>query len=65
MKLVRMWYENTDEGKDYLTFNGYKPICRLSKSLWLVTQIGNKVDNIVFVKSNDFKSKTKKKEDAF
>ena len=52
-----MWYENTDEGKDYLTFNGYKPICRLSKSLWLVTQIGNKVGNIVFVKSNDFKSK--------
>lgn len=36
MKIVKTWCENTEEGKDYLEYNGYQPIRRLTKDLWLV-----------------------------
>ena len=35
--IVKTWCENTKEGMDYLTFNGYKPICRIWKNYWLDT----------------------------
>lgn len=50
MKLVRTWCEDTKEGMGYLAFNGYLPICRLSKSLWLVGRIGNKLDDVEIVR---------------
>lgn len=33
MNLVKTWCENTTEGKTYLEYNGYAPICRISSSL--------------------------------
>lgn len=50
MKLVRTWCENTKEGMEYLAFNGYSPVCRLSKSLWLVRKIGNKLDDVEIIR---------------
>lgn len=49
MKVVRTWCENTKEGMEYLAFNGYKPICRLSKNLWLVSKIGNELDDVKII----------------
>lgn len=49
MKLIRTWCENTKEGREYLKFNGYSLVCRLSKSLWLVAKIGNKLDDVKIV----------------
>lgn len=49
MKLIRTWCEDTKEGMEYLAFNGYSPIFRLSKSLWLVAKIGNKLDDVKIV----------------
>ena len=49
MKLIRTWCENTKEGMEYLAFNGYSSICRLSNSLWLVAKIGNKLDDVTIV----------------
>lgn len=46
MNLVKTWCENTTEGKTYLEYNGYAPICRISSSLWLVGKIGNKLDDV-------------------
>ena len=46
---IRDRCENTKEGTEYLAFNGYKPICRLSKNLWLVLKIGNKLDDVKIV----------------
>ena len=46
MKIVKTWCENTEEGKDYLEYNGYQPIRRLTKDLWLVKKIGNKLDDV-------------------
>ena len=46
MKIVKTWCENTKEGKDYLKYNGYQPIYRLTKDLWLVKRIGNKLDDV-------------------
>ena len=33
-------------GTEYLDFNGYKPILRLTKKLWLVGRIGNSLDDV-------------------
>ena len=49
MKLIRTWCEDTKEGMEYLAFNGYSPIFRLSKSLWLVAKIGNKLDDVKII----------------
>nr|DAU92173.1 MAG TPA: hypothetical protein [Bacteriophage sp.] len=49
MKLIRTWCEDTKEGMEYLAFNGYSPIRRLSNSLWLVAKIGNKLDDVKIV----------------
>ena len=46
MKIVKTWCENTKEGKDYLEYNGYQPICRLTKDLWLVKRVGNKLNDV-------------------
>lgn len=46
MNIVKTWCENTKEGMDYLKFNGYEPVKRLSKSIWLVRKIGNKLDDV-------------------
>lgn len=46
MKIVKTWCENTEEGKNYLEYNGYQPICRLTKDLWLVKRVGNKLDDV-------------------
>lgn len=46
MKIVKMWCENTKEGTEYLAFNGYKPILRFTKKLWLVGRIGNSLDDV-------------------
>lgn len=47
MKIVKTWCENTKEGLSYLEYNGYKPICRISKTLWIVCCVGNKLDDVV------------------
>lgn len=49
MKIVKMWCENTKEGIEYLQFNRYKPICRISTHLWLVSQIGNMLDDVTYL----------------
>lgn len=49
MKIVKTWCENTEEGKDYLGYNGYQPIRRLTKDLWLVKKIGNKLDDVEII----------------
>ena len=49
MEIVKTWCENTKEGMDYLEFNGYKPIKRLTKKLWLVATIGNKLDDVIIL----------------
>jgi len=49
MNIVTTWCENTTEGKQYLKFNGYGPICRLSKKLWLVKRIGNQLTDVKIV----------------
>lgn len=46
MKLIKTWCENTKEGFDYLNYNGYKSICRITAKLWLVGTIGNKLDDV-------------------
>ena len=46
MKIVKTWCENTKEGTEYLAFNWYKPIIRLTKKLWLVGRIGNSLDDV-------------------
>lgn len=46
MVIVKTWCENTKEGMDYLKFNGYQPICRLTKKLWMVGRIGNPMTDI-------------------
>lgn len=50
MKVIKMWCENTKEGMEYLAFNGYKPICRLSKNLWLVSKIGDELDDVKIIR---------------
>lgn len=49
MRIVKTWCENTREGMDYLKYNGYKPILRLTKTLWLVMRIGNKTCDITII----------------
>lgn len=49
MILLKLWCENTMEGKEYLTFNGYSPICRISKKIWLVKRIGKKLDDVKII----------------
>lgn len=49
MNLVKTWCENTKEGMEYLAFNGYSPICRVTKTLWLTRKIGNKLDDVKIV----------------
>ena len=49
MKLIRTWCEDTKEGMEYLAFNGYSPIRRLSNSLWLAVKNGNKLDDVKIV----------------
>ena len=49
MKIIKTWCENTKEGMEYLRFNGYKPICRLSKNLWLCRTIGAILDDITII----------------
>lgn len=44
MKIIKTWCENTEEGKDYLEYNGYQPICRLTKDLWLVKRVVTQSD---------------------
>lgn len=41
MKIVKTWCENTEEGKDYLEYNGYQPIRRLTN--------GNKLDDVEII----------------
>jgi hypothetical protein len=40
MRIVKTWCENTKEGEKYLSYNGYAPIIRIGKDLWLVKTIG-------------------------
>ena len=49
MKIIKTWCENTKEGFEYLQFNGYKPICRLSKAFWLVGKIGNSLSDVEII----------------
>lgn len=49
MRIIKTWCESTKEGIDYLEFNKYNPICRLSDRLWLVRTIGNKLDDVKVV----------------
>ena len=49
MRIVKTWCESTQEGIGYLDYNGYNPICRLTKTLWLVKQVGNKMCDIKVV----------------
>lgn len=49
MRVVKTWCESTKEGMKYLEYNGYKPICRLTKKLWLVRQIGNTLDDVTVI----------------
>ncbi len=49
MKIIKTWCENTDEGRNYLAYNGYEPICRLTNKLWLVKRIGNKMTDITVI----------------
>ena len=49
MRIIKTWCENAKEGRGYLKYNGYKPICRLTKNLWLVKRIGNKMNDIKIV----------------
>lgn len=49
MRIVKTWCENKQEGMSYLDYNGYKPICRLTKTLWLVKKIGNKLDDVTVI----------------
>lgn len=46
MRIVKTWCENTKEGMDYLSYNNYKPICRLTKTMWLTKQIGNNLSDV-------------------
>ena len=48
--LVKMWCENTKEGMEYLSFNGYKPVCRIGKKLWVVKSIGNPLDDVKIIR---------------
>ena len=49
MRVIKTWCENTKEGMDYLNYNGYKPICRLTKNLWLVRKIGNILTDVTVI----------------
>lgn len=49
MRIVKTWCKNTKEGIDYLCFNGYKPICRISRKLWLVRCIGEPLKDVKIV----------------
>ena len=48
--LVKMWCENTKEGMEYLSFNGYKPVCRIGKKLLVVKSIGNPLDDVKIIR---------------
>lgn len=49
MKIVKTWCESTKEGFEYLAFNGYKPIARISKSFWIVRKVGNLLDDVTIL----------------
>lgn len=49
MRIIETWCESTKEGFAYLDFNGYKPICRLTKRYWLVSKIGNTLNDVKVV----------------
>ena len=49
MRIIKTWCESTEEGRGYLNYNGYKPICRLTKTLWLVKKISNKMCDIKII----------------
>ena len=46
MRIVKTWCENTEEGMKYLELNGYEPISRMTRNLWLVKKIGNKLRDV-------------------
>lgn len=46
MRIIKTWCEDTNEGRNYLEYNGYKPICRLTKTIWLVGCIGNNLSDV-------------------
>ena len=48
--IVKTWCENTKEGMNYLSFNGYKPIYRIGKNYWLVKCLGNKLDDVKVIR---------------
>lgn len=48
---VRTWCESTQEGEDYLRFNGYGMVRRIGTSgLYKTTQIGNKLRDVEIIK---------------
>lgn len=49
MRLVKTWCENTKEGMEYLEFNRYCPVCRVTRQLWLVKKIGNKLADVKII----------------
>ena len=49
MHIVKTWCENTKEGMEYLKFNGYKPVTRLTKDLWLVRNIDSTLDDVTII----------------
>ena len=42
-------YTHLDVYKRQLEYNGYQPIRRLTKDLWLVKKIGNKLDDVEII----------------
>lgn len=50
MAILKMRSENTKEGKEYLEYNGYGNVKRISKNLWFVSKIGNKLDDVKIIK---------------
>lgn len=49
MHIIKTWCENTKEGMEYLKFNGYKPLKRLTKKIWLVGNIGNELNDVIII----------------
>ena len=49
-RIPHAFSENTKEGMEYLAFNDYSPICRITESLWLVRKIGNKLGDVKIIR---------------
>ena len=50
MRIVKTWCENTQEGEDYLRYNGYANATRMFGKYYVCTSIGNPLRDVEIIK---------------